>query len=180
MERNQSFRFGRLEDPFPFFSWVICMFQPFIFQGLWFGSYLFSGCQKSQLHHLPPKPPGGLPGICSLVSGCQLVRTTLGSWRSRSWSTALGAGLWYSFVSGLDRIKLGGQRRGLNGLPPCPRTCSVLEGLEGDVVEKVVWKCKQAHSEDWWVWISDVAPGNNGHDVKGQFRNQNSPKPQNV
>ena len=71
---------------------------------------------------------GGLPGICSLVSGCQLVRTTLGSWRSRSWSTALGAGLWYSFVSDLDRIKWGGQRRGLNGLSPCPRTCGVFGG----------------------------------------------------
>ncbi len=50
--------------------------------------------------------PGGLPGICSLVSGCQLVGTTLGSWRSWSWSTALGAGLWYSFVSGLDQVGL--------------------------------------------------------------------------
>ena len=129
---------------------------------------------------------GGLPGICSLVSGCQLVRTTLGSWRSRSWSTALGAGLWYSFVSGLDRIKLGGQRRGSRGYHLAPEHVVFWRGWRGGGRMMMWWKklfgnaSKQAHSEDWWVWISDVAPGNNGHDVKGQFRNQNSLKPQNV
>ena len=87
---------------------------------------------------------GGLPGICSLVSGCQLVRTTLGSWRSRSWSTALGAGLWYSFVSGLDRIKLGGERRGSRCYHLAPEHVVFWRGADDDVVEKVVWECKQA------------------------------------
>ena len=85
-----------------------------VFQKFFHVTHLFSSSQHLLLKMLktlrfyPAFQEKAVRRSCQMTDGEDLVRTTLGSWRSRSWSTALGAGLWYSFVSGPDRINLGG------------------------------------------------------------------------